>query len=123
MPGRASAVLYWQGDTLIAFSIILEAPGRLVDKYLGMSGAAIAAVSPYYTSWLTNVATCQIAAIPLYHAGQSLYAPKLRLGCRLEENSLYFRHRNPVLNVLLRLIAPVFSPARGDPALSRKSAA
>lgn len=126
MAGRAVAVLYWRGDDLVAFNIVLQTPERLVDKYLGMSGAAIEAVSPYYNSWLSNVAACQINGIPLYHAGQSLYAPKLRLGCRLEENSLYFRHHNPVLNALLRLVAPLFSPARGDPALaslSRKSTA
>jgi hypothetical protein len=123
MGERAAAVLYWQGETLIAFNIVLQTPDRLIDKYLGMSGAAIAAVSPYYNSWLTNVAACQTAGIPLYHAGQSLYAPKLRLGCRLAENGLYFRHRNPILNALLRLIAPLFSPARGDPALTRKPVA
>jgi hypothetical protein len=114
----AAAILYWQDDRLIAFNVILETPERLVDKYLGLSDAAIEALSPYYNSWLHNVRLCQSRGIPLYHAGQSLYAPKLRLGCRLEDNSLYFRHRNALVNAALRLVAPLLSPARGDPALA-----
>jgi hypothetical protein len=110
MAPRATMMLYWQGERLIAFNLVIETEGRLVDKYIGFEVDDIAAFSPYFNTWLCNVRTCIERGIPIYHAGQSLYEPKLRLGCRLEDNALYFRHSNPLLNIILRLVSPMLAP-------------
>ncbi len=49
------------------------------------------------------------------HAG---YASKLRLGCSFLGNTVFFRHRHPVLNHLRRLVKIFIRPDRTDPAMA-----
>lgn len=115
-PG-ASCVLYWHGDRLVAFNLVLAGRDRLIDKYVGMDYAFARRFSLYFISWLTNVRYCIEHRIPLYQSGQAFYAPKLRLGSRLTMNWQFFRHRNPVLNLLLRVVSRLVRLDRFDPEL------
>lgn len=115
----ARIVLYWAGEQLVAFNFLIETPGRLVDKYIGMHYAAVSEYHLYFTSWLENVAWCGEHWIPVYQAGQGFYGPKVRLGCRLSPNWLHFRHRTAWINALLRMVAKVVSLDRFDPEIAR----
>lgn len=117
MRGHGWCMLYWLGETLVAFNLLLDAPGRVIDKEIGMRYDVARAYNLYFLSWMTNVRHCIARRIPVYQSGQGLYEPKLRLGSRLLPQWQHFRHRNPLINVVLRLVSRVVRLDRSDPAI------
>ena len=115
---RAVCVLYWVDERLVAFNLILLDEHRLVDKFFGHDLEFSREYNLYFRSWLTNVDYCIEHRIALYECGQAGYASKLRLGCEFEGNSLFFRHRNRLVNGLLKLVKLFIRPDRSDPAMA-----
>lgn len=113
MPGRARCILYWKGDDLLAFNLVLQSPDRLIDKFIG-TGAAARAHNVYFLSWMENVRRAIAEHVPVYDSGQAGYAVKVRLGSDLSLNWNYFRHLNPGVNVILRLVARLVRLDRFD---------
>lgn len=109
MPTRAFYVLYYAGDELLAANLLLQDGATLLDKFFCMDAARGRAFSLYFLSWFTNVRLCLERGLVRYQSGQAAYENKLRLGSRLTPTSMYFRHRNPMLNGALQLVAPLFS--------------
>jgi predicted N-acyltransferase len=118
MGDRARCVLYWKGTDLLAFNLVLQSPERLIDKFIGASAAA-RADNIYFLSWMENVRRCIAARVPVYDSGQAGYAVKVRLGSHLTLNWNYFRHLNPAVNAILRLIARLVRLDRFDPEIRR----
>jgi hypothetical protein len=118
LPENARCVLYWRDGDLLAFNLLLQSPDCLIDKFIGTSESA-RDYNVYFLSWMENVRRCIVGGIPLYQSGQAGYGVKIRLGSRLELNWNYFRHRNPALNALLRLVARVVRLDRFDPDIRR----
>jgi predicted N-acyltransferase len=114
MPERSHCVLYWHGDDLLAFNLVLESPDRLIDKFIG-SDARARDHNLYFLSWIENVRHCIARGIPVYQSGQAGYAAKLRLGSQLQLNWNFFRHRNPMLNAVLGIVARLVRLDRFDP--------
>jgi GNAT acetyltransferase-like protein len=114
MPGKARCVLYWHGENLLAFNLVLESREVLVDKFVGASALA-RDYNVYFLSWMENVRHCVSVGIPIYQSGQAGYAVKVRLGSRLLLNWNYFLHANPALNAVLRLVAVLVRLDRFDP--------
>jgi predicted N-acyltransferase len=110
MGDRAVCVLYFVGDTLLAANLVLMGEGVLLDKFFCM-GAEGRDHSLYFLSWFTNLRLCLDHGLGRYRSGQAAYADKLRLGSRLTATTMYFRHRNPWLNLILRGLAPFLAPA------------
>ncbi len=123
MSGRASCFLYWDDAALVAFNLVLHDDHRLIDKFLGMDLAAARAYNLYFLSWATNVRYCIEQGIDCYQSGQADYGPKLRLGSHLLPNHLYFRHRQPAIHWLLRLVGRLVNPHHFDKHLQGKQAA
>lgn len=115
---RAACVLYWVGGQLVAFNLILIDQHRLIDKFFAHDLNVSREHNLYFRSWLANVDYCIQQRIPLYECGQAGYASKLRLGCRFTGNMLFFRHRNRLLNALLKVIKRFVRPDRSDPAMA-----
>ncbi|GGH19040.1 hypothetical protein GCM10007036_21640 [Alsobacter metallidurans] len=115
---NATIVLYWAGDALVAFNLLIETPTHLVDKYIGMHYPAARRYNLYFISWIENIEYCAKRGIPTYQSGQAFYVSKLRLGCRLSPNWLLFRHRNRVINACLRVVARIVRLDRFDPAIA-----
>ncbi|UMZ10854.1 GNAT family N-acetyltransferase [Pseudomonas sp. MPFS] len=115
---RAACVLYWVGDQLVAFNLVLVDQNRLIDKFFAHDLNVTREHNLYFRSWLANVDYCIQQRIALYECGQAGYASKLRLGCRFTGNMLFFRHRNPMLNALLKVIKRFVRPDRSDPAMA-----
>lgn len=115
---RAVCVLYWLDDELVAFNLLLLDRHRLVDKFFAHDLERTRAHNLYVRSWLANVDYCIEQAIPIYACGQAGYASKLRLGCGFVGHTLFFRHRHPLCNGLLRLLKPLIRPDRGDAAMA-----
>ncbi|MGE5538974.1 MAG: GNAT family N-acetyltransferase [Gemmatimonas sp.] len=114
MAGRSHCVLYWHGGDLLAFNLVLESSERLIDKFVGTEARA-RTFNLYFLSWLENVRYAIARGIPVYQSGQAGYAAKLRLGSQLRLNWNYFRHRNPVLNAILGVVARLVRLDRFDP--------
>ena len=115
---RAVCVLYWVDEHLVAFNLMLLDEHRLIDKFFGHDITFSREYNLYFRSWLTNVDYCIQHNIALYECGQAGYASKLRLGCQFQGNSLFFRHRNRLVNGLLALVKLFIRPDRSDPAMA-----
>jgi len=111
---RASCFLYRHDDELVAFNIVLHDRNRLVDKFLGMRQPVARKHNLYFLSWMTNVEYCLANGIPVYQSGQALYEPKRRLGSRMVENHILFRHRNALINGALRVAGQLLHPSDFD---------
>lgn len=118
LPERAACVLYWVGEQLVAFNLVLLDEHRLIDKFFAHDLEASREHNLYLRSWMANVDYCIEHRIALYECGQAGYASKLRLGCRFTGNSLFFLHRNPLLDTLLKGLKHVLRPDRSDPAMA-----
>lgn len=120
---KAMFALYWIGETLAAFNLLLIEPDRVIDKFLGMRYPLARDHNLYAVSWMANVRFCIANGIPRLQSGQTAYASKLRFGSRLEPSAIFFRHRRPVLNWALRRLSPLMAFDRLDPDLRAHRAA
>ncbi len=110
MAPRAFYVLYFEDDELLGANLLLKGGDTLVDKFFCMDAERGRALNLYFLSWFTNVRLALGHRLSCYQSGQAAYANKLRLGSRLAWTSMYFRHRNAVLNGVLRIAAPLLDP-------------
>jgi len=109
VPGHAFCVLYWVGDELLAVNLLLQDATTLLDKYFCMDPQRGRELNLYFISWFTNIRLCLERGLTVYQSGQAGYENKLRLGCRLIRTSMWFRHRNPLVQAVLRLVAPLLA--------------
>ena len=107
MPGRVMFALYYVGDELLAFNLLLTDGEILLDKFFGMDAVKGRAHNLYYLSWFFNLELCVAQGFKRYQSGQANLADKLRLGSRLTPSSMWFRHRNGLVNRALRALAPL----------------
>jgi hypothetical protein len=113
----AAFVLYRVDGRLAAFNLLLLSDDRIIDKFLGMRYPLAREHDLYVLSWMTNLRLCLARGARHLQTGQTAYASKLRLGSRLEPTEVWFRHRNPAINLLLRTFAPLLAFDRNDPDL------
>jgi predicted N-acyltransferase len=114
MPGRAFAVLYFDGDALLGFNLLIQDGATLLDKFFCMEAERGRPLNLYFVSWFTNVRLCLERGLKRYQSGQAAYDVKLKLGSQLTRTSICFRHRNALVNGALQLVAPLFA---ADPTL------
>ena len=107
MPGRVMFALYFVGEELLAFNLLLTDGETLLDKFFGMDAIKGRAHNLYFLSWFFNLELCAAQGFRRYHSGQANLADKVRLGSRLTPASMWFRHRNGLLNHALRALAPL----------------
>ncbi|HEX7348121.1 MAG TPA: GNAT family N-acetyltransferase [Rhodanobacteraceae bacterium] len=100
MPGRAFCVTYHEGARLVAFNLMLHDGDRLLDKFLGMDYAAQDRYHLYHVTWLENIRYCIEHGIGVYESGQGLQKEKAKLGSTLHANTLWYRHRNRIIDAL-----------------------
>lgn len=124
MDKRALCLLYYVENVPIAFNLLLFNQDKLLDKFF-CQGKLGRQHNLYFLSWLFNVSLCIEMGISCYQSGQVGYETKLRLGSQLINNWLYFKHRNPLINWVLRLISPWFEveqPGRNaEPGIENKT--
>jgi predicted N-acyltransferase len=101
MGERATCYLFWSGDTLIGFNLLLGDDTRQIDKVFASDGAAAREHNLYHRTWIAHVQRCLACGVPAFEASQAAYAEKLRLGCQLLGNDHYLRHRHGWVTRLL----------------------
>lgn len=102
-------VLYRAGGELIGANLLVEDDEELIDKFFVMRADKGRDLNLYFVSWVHNIERCLNRGLRTFVAGAAAYDTKLRLGCRLQRRWLYYRHRNPAANLLLRVIAPLLA--------------
>lgn len=120
---KATVMLYWLGEELIGFNLLLVGTDRVIDKFIGMRYPLAREMNLYAVSWLANVRFCIERGIARLQTGQTAYASKVRFGSRLEPSSVYFRHRGRVINKLFRTFGPMLAFDKLDPELKALAAA
>ena len=101
-------LLYFRGEELLAFNLLLRNGDMLVDKYFGMEPAGHE-FSLYFVSWAENVRYCIEQHIPIYHAGPGAEAVKVRLGAEFRSSLTAFRATNPLVHAALRRLTPLLA--------------
>ncbi|MBB3456801.1 hypothetical protein FHT86_005112 [Rhizobium sp. BK313] len=109
MRGRSFCAFYFVEDRLLAANLIVHDGRVAIDKFFCMDGEEGRPYNLYFLSWFTNLRYCLEHGIGRYQSGQAYYENKVRLGSKLTANAMFFRHRNPVLQKILRLVSPLFS--------------
>ncbi|AVA23382.1 MULTISPECIES: peptidogalycan biosysnthesis protein [unclassified Rhizobium] len=109
MDGRSFCAFYFVDDRLLAANLIVHDGRAAIDKFFCMDGEEGRPYNLYFLSWFTNLRYCLEHGIGRYQSGQAYYENKMRLGSKLTANAMFFRHRNPVLQKILRLVSPLFS--------------
>jgi hypothetical protein len=94
-------VLYWEGDTLIGFCLLMCRGKRMHYKYLGMDYERGRRHGLYFIMSLSHIEMCLRDGYTIYQTGCTSYAFKQRLGSELHPTYLFFRHRNPLVNWLI----------------------
>lgn len=116
---RAKLLLYWLGDDLIGFALVLIEPGRLIEKYNGMRYPEGPDNGVFFINWMTQVRLCAERRIREMHAGETTYLTKARLGCKLHRSWIYFRHRRKPVNQVFRLLSRWIAFDSADPDLRK----
>ncbi|WP_113468034.1 peptidogalycan biosysnthesis protein [Rhizobium mayense] len=114
MPGRSFCAFYFVEDKLLAANLIVHNERVAIDKFFCMDGEKGRPYNLYFISWFTNLRYCLENGLGRYQSGQAHYANKVRLGSKLNANAMYFHHRNPLLQGVLRLVSPLFSTDEAD---------
>jgi uncharacterized protein len=109
MDGRAECIVYFLEDIPIAANLLLLDGTRMIDKFFCMRGDLARPYNLYFLSWFVNLELCLDRGLKIYESGQAGYETKLRLGCALRRNWIYFRHRNRVIDRLLAWVSPMFA--------------
>jgi hypothetical protein len=100
VPG-AEYTLYFVGEELAAFNLLVVKQAAMVDKFFCMDYGVGRKYNLYALSWLENVRTCLERKIPLYYAGQGTEKTKAHLGATFIPSFILFRHRRPLFDRLL----------------------
>lgn len=114
MPSRAICFLYWEGDRLAAFNLVLLDGNRMIDKFFGTDAAA-RRLNLYHVSWMENIRQCLARGLTVFQAGQAFYGEKVRMGSRLDVNWQFFTHRSRALTFVLRQVSRLARLDRLDP--------
>ncbi|MEI8362481.1 MAG: GNAT family N-acetyltransferase [Betaproteobacteria bacterium] len=117
MPMQCRFVLYYFEDKLIGFNCLLHGNGVLMDKYIGMDYLHSTQVNLYSLSWLYKIKMCIRDGFHTLQSGQAAYESKLSFGATLEQTHILFKHRNKLINPILKLAAHALAYGNFDPAL------
>src|SRR5450830_1385143 len=123
MPFNCRYVLYRAQGKLIGFNLLLHRDGVLLDKYIGLDYELCRQYNLYFLSWAHNIEMCIRDGFHTYQSGQAAYETKIRLGSKLEQTYIFFRHRSQLINPALKLIANTLAYTNFDNAVKKQQAA
>lgn len=117
MDGSARCALTWHGDKVVGCNLFIEQGPLSMAFLIGLSGEHAREYNLYFVNWLWMVQHAAESGRKRLEFGQSNYALKQRLGCRLEPSWIYVRHRQGHWNALTRFLARRMSLPSLDPDL------
>lgn len=115
--GKARVMLCRIGGALASFNLCLVESDKVIGKFIGMNYELARQHNLYFVNWMKVMEYCIENEIPALQTGQTTYAVKARLGCKLKRSWIYFKHRGLVMGLLFRLAGPHLSLEAADPDL------
>jgi hypothetical protein len=114
-------ILYWEGDLLIGFCLLMCKHNRMHYKFVGMDYDRGRPLGLYFIMSLNHIEMCLRDGYSVYQTGSTTYEFKQRLGSSLRPMFLFFQHRNPAVHWALSRIMALLSVkpeqlARAEPA-------
>lgn len=122
MGDNARLLTYWLDDKLLGFSMVLLGRDKLIQTYNGMRYPEGPDNGVFYLDWMTQLRLCMERGIPIMQSGVTTYLIKARLGCTFQRSYIYVRHRNAVMNTIIRWVSPYIDLEKGDPGLKELGA-
>jgi hypothetical protein len=117
--GKFRYFVWRQGGRAVAFSFCTIWNGTIYDNDIGLDYSVANELNLYYVTFRDLLSWALKSGLRRYASAPFNYDPKLHLRQELQPVDLYVKHTSPVLNSLIRTLAPVFEPARSDLTLRR----
>ena len=119
MPECVRYFIWRQNGRAIAFSFCTIWGDTIYDNDIGLDYAVAHELNLCHLTFHDILDWALRNHLRFYETAPFNYDVKLHLGLSPDRLDLYIRHRSPVINFLLKFVAPVFAPARSDPALRK----
>ena len=117
MPDQARYFVWRHAGRVVAFCFCTVHGDTIYDNDLGLDEAAASALGLYHVTFRDIVRWALAHGLRRYESCPFNYHPKLHLRMELVPLDLYARHTSPLLNLLLRWLAPLAAPTRQEPLL------
>jgi len=114
MPGQTRFFLYYVNGSLAAFNLCFVYQDLLIDKFIGFNYDISSRYHLYFVSWAYNIRWCIEHSLRYYYPGQTDYEPKIRLGGKIIPLYAYLKHKNILMNALLKVMALLLKPDNFD---------
>lgn len=101
MSGIGKFQLYFEGERLIGFLQLLCRGQKASLKYMGMDHTRNREHYLYFAMCLKGIESAVADGCTHIELGVSSYPAKQMMGCELADTFVYFRHSNPLINLLL----------------------
>jgi hypothetical protein len=119
MPGRFRYFIWRRAGKAVAFCFCTIWDNTIYDNDIGLDYNAAYDLNLYYLTFHDILDWALKHRLQVYETAPFNYDAKLHLRLQLIPLDLYVRHTNPLLNLMLKFIAPLFAPARSDQALRK----
>jgi hypothetical protein len=117
MSDRHRYFVWRRGGKAIAFSFCTIWKNTIYDNDIGFDYDVAHELSLYHRTFHDVIVWALDQGLKEYHCAPFNYDPKSHLHLQLIPVDLYVRHTSPVINAVLKRVAPHFAPAKSDPAL------
>lgn len=119
MPGRFRYFIWRCAGKAVAFSFCTIWGDTIYDNDIGLDYNVAHELNLYYLSFHDILDWALKQNLQFYETAPFNYETKLHLRLEPVPLDLYVRHTSPLVNLGLRFIAPIFAPAKSDPALRK----
>ena len=99
---------------LVGFSQILRKRESAVASFMGMDYEVNESVGLYFAIVIRIMDIAPAWGLKVIEMGETSYSFKKRIGCELQNTWIYYRHRNPMANALLRRLAWLLEPSPAE---------
>ncbi len=119
LPGRVRYFVWRQNGKAIAFSFCTIYDETIYDNDIGFDYSVAHELNLYHVTFHDILDWALKNGIRCYETAPFNYDVKLHLRLTPVPLDVYVRHTSPVLNLGLKFVAPLFAPAKSDPALRK----
>jgi len=115
MPNETKFFLWRVDGKLVTFALCLVRGDYFIDYYLGFDYSLNNQYYLYFIRFRDLLKWCVEHGIQRYEMGQTSYEAKRRLGFKFIRYFVYIKHRNKVLNFILKPFIQLMKPENFDP--------
>ncbi|MEP7015609.1 MAG: GNAT family N-acetyltransferase [Verrucomicrobiota bacterium] len=113
--------LWRRNGEIVAFTFCVVEGDAIYDNDVGLDYLIAHDLHLYFVTRRDMIQWATEQGLTTYFCSPFTYDPKLHMKMDLVPMDLYVRHRSAPINLLLRLLAPRFAPARSEPLLRQFS--